>query len=126
METESESLESASHSDCYKTTQKHLFAVAVTADDGHDYFFSTAQFLDAQIECNPGIQGDQKRPPERLLVRYATGEIVILGRGLHRLAHPLQRGELESLKPLAARYTGMRPQGGTIISSINVTRKSDL
>jgi len=126
METKSESLESLSGAACFESTQRHVFALAVTADDGQDYFLSTAQFLDAQLERNPTTQDNQKQASERLLLRYAAAEIVILGRGLRRLTRHLQRGELESLKPLAARYTGMRPQDGTIISSVTVTRKSEL
>jgi len=125
METKSESPESLSRLACVETSHKHLFAVAITADDGHDYFFSTAQFLDAQLERSSGIHEDEKQAPERLLLRYATAEILILGRSLSRLAYPLQRGEVESLKPLGRRYAEVR-QSGPVISSITVTRKTDL
>ena len=125
-EFESPSAESsAQRNPCFETTHKHSFALGVTADDGHDYFFGTSQFLDAELTANTGVEQNECAPPERLQVRYATGEIVILGRGLGRVAQWLQRGELESLKPVGRRYTGLR-QSMPIISSIAVTRKADV
>jgi len=107
---------------CYETTHKHSFALAVTADDGREHFFGTAQFLEAELAANPSIEKSAQASRERLLVRYATGEVIVLGRGLRRLAQILQRGELESLKPLGERYTWLRPDG-PMITSITVTRK---
>jgi hypothetical protein len=107
---------------CYGTTDKHSFALAVTADDSHEYFFGTAQFLDAELMANASVEQNESASPERLLIRYATGEIVLLGRSLRRVVQLLQRGELESLKPLGQRYVELR-QGSPMISSISVTRK---
>lgn len=61
-------------------------------------------------------------PPERLLLRYATAEVVTIGRGLHRVIQSLQRGDLENIRPLDRRYAGLS-HTGPIISSIVVTRK---
>jgi len=110
---------------CYATTEKHSFALAVTADDSHEYFFGTAQFLDAELTANASVEQNESAPPERLLIRYATGEIVVLGRSLRRVVQLLQRGELEGLKPIGERYGGLR-QGSPMISSISVTRKEGL
>jgi len=85
---------SAQRNPCCETTHKHSFALGVTADDGRDYFFGTTRFLDAELTANTGVEQNEGAPPERLHVRYATGEIVILGRGLARVAQWLQRGEI--------------------------------
>jgi hypothetical protein len=107
---------------CHDTMNKHSFALGVTADDGHDYFFGAPQFIEAELAANAGVENCESAPPERLYLRYATGEAVILGRGLRRLAQLLQRGELENIRPLDRRYAGLR-HTGPIISSIVVTRK---
>ena len=48
----------------------------------------------------PAIEQTENAPLDRLQLRYATGEVVILGRFLHRLAQMIQRGELENIRPL--------------------------
>jgi hypothetical protein len=122
-ERESPSTEaSAQRNPCHDTTNKHSFALGVTADDGHDYFFGTTQFIEAELAANDAVEKSESAPPERLHLRYATGEAVILGQGLRRLAQLIQRGELENMRPLDRRYGGLRSTG-PIISSIIVTRK---
>jgi len=114
--------ESEEENDYFETTHKHCFALGIPADDGHEYFFGTAQFLDAELAANPAIQQNADAPPERVHVRYATGEVVILGCRLRKLADLIQRGELKNLKPAMKRYASLR-QSGPMISSIVVTRK---
>lgn len=63
--------------------------------------------------------------PKRLQIRYATGEVIVLGRGLRRLARKLQDGDLISIKPLGSRYSGLA-EGRVMISSIVVSRKEVL
>ena len=107
---------------CHDTTQRHSFALGVTADDEHDYFFGTTQFIEAELSANATVEKNENAPPERLLLRYATAEVVMIGRGLRRVIQALQRGELENVRPLDRRYAGL-PHTGPIISSIVVTRK---
>ncbi len=113
---------SAQRNPCHDTTNRHSFALGVTADDGHDYFFGMTQFIEAELAANADVEKSDNAPPERMHLRYVTGEVIILGRGLRRLAQLLQRGELENIRPLDRRYAGLR-QSGPIISSIIVTRK---
>src|SRR6266516_505829 len=98
---------SAERNPCHDTTNKHSFALGVTADDGHDYFFGTTQFIEAELAANAAVEKSERAPPERLHLRYATGEAVILGRGLGRLAQLLQRDELENIQPLDQQYVGL-------------------
>jgi hypothetical protein len=117
--------QSPPENECYETTNKHSFALGVTADDGHEYFLGTAQFLDAELAANPAIENKDYAPPERLRLRYATGEVVILGRGLRLVARKIQSGELANLRPATNRYAGLQPRG-PMISSIVVTRKESV
>src|SRR5579864_3893179 len=79
-ERESPSTEaSAQRNPCHDTTNKHSFALGVTADDGHDYFFGTTQFIEAEIAANAAVEKSESAPTERLDLRYATAEAVILG-----------------------------------------------
>src|SRR5207249_4361519 len=99
---------------------RHILAIGVTTDDGREYFFAASQFLDAELAAH-SHNGEKGDAPERLRVRYVSGEILILGRGLRRLAEMLQRGELENMRPIDQRYTGLRH--GLLITSITITRK---
>ncbi|HKS36079.1 MAG TPA: hypothetical protein VJW76_02745, partial [Verrucomicrobiae bacterium] len=90
-----------------------------------EYFFGTAQFLDAELAANPAIEQKADAPPERLHIRYATGEAVILGCRLRKLAELIQRGELKILRPAMKRYASLG-QSGPRISSIAVTRKANV
>jgi hypothetical protein len=123
--TDTESLStdsSAQRNPCHDTTGKHPFALGVSADDGHEYFFNATQFIEAELEANADVEKSKDAPPERLQLRYVTAEVAILGRGLRRLAQLLQRGELENIRPLDRRYVGLS-RSAPIISSIVVTRK---
>src|SRR6266536_1440450 len=77
---------SAQRNPSHDTTNKHSFALGVTADDTHDYFFGTTQFIEAELAANAGVEKSERAPPERLHLRYLTGEAVIHSRGLRRLA----------------------------------------
>ena len=123
-ELESPSAESSNQCNpCCDTTQRFSYALGLTADDGHDYYFGAAQFLEAELEVNLAVEKSEKEAPERLSLRFATGEAVILGRGLRRVAQWLQRGELENIRPLDRRYISLR-QSGPMVLSVVVTRKS--
>jgi hypothetical protein len=65
---ESQSTEpSAQRNPCHDTTNRHSFALGVTADDGHDYFFSATQFIEAELAANAAVEKDEngRLAPER-------------------------------------------------------------
>src|ERR1022692_223578 len=66
--------------------------------------FGTTQFSEAELIANSVVEKIESAPPERLHLRYATGEAIILGRGLRQLTQLLQRGELENIRLLDRRY----------------------
>jgi hypothetical protein len=124
MQTPSASPETPKRNPCYERTERYCYALGVTADDGQTFWFAAAQWLQAEQQWSPLPEEGAGGPAERLQIRYATGEITILGTGLNRLARMLQRGELESIRPVGNRYAGLQTSG-SIISSITVTRKEE-
>ena len=56
------------------------------------------------LDSNQGVEPGAG--PERLHIRFATADVVVLGKRLRRLAE-LLRGELEYVYPLAERYAGL-------------------
>ena len=56
---------------------------------------------------------------------YATGEVVVLGRGLHKIAEWIGSGTLKFIKPLGSRHAALQ-ETWVSISSITVTRKEDV
>jgi hypothetical protein len=109
---------------CCETTDSHSFALYVTADDGVSYLFGVGQFLDAKLDNNFQIENDPQAPPERLHIRYATGEVVVLGWGLHKVADWIGSGRLKSIKPLGSRHAALQ-ETWVSVSSITVTTKEN-
>lgn len=104
------------------TSGKHIVALRVTADDHHDYLFGLVHFIDGEHTANSGIESDKHASPEKLVLRFTTGEVVVLGRSLARIAKALQEGDLAYIQPADTRYAALQ-QGRVLISSITVTRK---
>ena len=82
----------------YETDHINLIALGATGDDDCHYLFHYADFRYARRSANPALEGDAKAPPEKLLLCFTTGEIVILGSGLHYIEDEVQIGSLKSLK----------------------------
>jgi hypothetical protein len=81
----------------YETDKMNLIALGATGDDDCHYLFHYADFRYARRSANPALEGDAKTPPERLLLCFTTGEILILGSGLHYIEGEVQTGSLKSL-----------------------------
>ena len=107
---------------CLGTAGKHIVALRVSADDQHDYLFGLVHFIDGEHFANPEIESDKQAPPERLTLRFTTGEVIVLGRSLGRIVKSLQEGELFFIQPAERRYAELQPTG-VFISSITVARK---
>jgi hypothetical protein len=107
---------------CLGTAGKHIIALRVTADDLRDYFFGYVHFLDGEHSTNPDIESNKHAPPERLTLRFTTGEVVVLGRSLGRIAKSFQEGDLVFIQAADRRYAELQPTGALILS-ITVSRK---
>jgi hypothetical protein len=62
------------------------------------YLLPYAQFLYAEKISNPALEKEPDAPPEKMLIRFATAEVVVLGSGLKRLEQGIQKYELKFVK----------------------------
>jgi len=75
-----------------------IAALDVFADNGISYLLPYAQFLYAEKMSNPALEKEPDAPPEKMLIRFATAEVVVLGIGLKRLEQGIQKSELKFVK----------------------------
>jgi hypothetical protein len=85
--------------------------------------FASAHYLDGVHEANPASEANA--PPERLVLRFTTGEVVVLGSRLERIEDALAEGQLRGLKRVNPRYAAVL-KNGPVILSITVNRKADV
>lgn len=109
---------------CVRSSQRHSFTVLVHADDGRNYLFAAAQFLDAIHEADEAAETPDA-PPERMRLRFGTGEITLHGWALEALARHIGNNDLESLHPVPLRYARL-VQRKPVIVSIRVRQKEEL
>ena len=75
-----------------------ITALDVFADNGISYLLPYAQFLYAERISNPALEKEPDAPPEKMRICFATAEVVVLGSGLKRLEHGIQKYELKFVK----------------------------
>ena len=75
-----------------------ITALDVFADNGISYLLPYAQFLYAERISNPALEKEPDAPPEKMRIFFATAEVVVLGSGLKRLEHGIQKSELKFVK----------------------------
>jgi len=90
----------------------------VFADDGISYLLPYAQFLYAERFPNPKLETEPDAPPEKLLIRFAQAEVVVLGSGLKLLEQWIQKYELKFVKSADRRLTATLK---THIAAVTVT-----
>ena len=108
---------------CLRSSPLSAASIAIKADDGRTYLFATYHYLDGVREANSSKEASGSR--ERLILRFTTGEVVILGSRLVRIEERLAEGHLWGLKTIDSRYATAL-ETGPIILSITVTRKADV
>lgn len=95
-------------------------SVCITADDGRAYSFAAAHYLDAVHE--PNATSEAHAASERVVLRFTTGEVTLLGSRLERVEDALAEGHLRALRAVNPRYGGLL-KTGPLILSITVIRK---
>ncbi len=80
-----------------------IAALNVFADDGNSYLLPYAQFLSAERFSNPALEQEPDAPPEKLLISFASANVVLLGSGLKRLEGEIQKYELKFVKSAGRR-----------------------
>jgi len=95
-----------------------IAALDVFADDGISYLLPYAQFLYAEKISNPALEKEPDAPPEKMLIRFASANVVVLGSGLKRLEAEIQKYELKFVKSADRRLAATLK---THIAAVTVT-----
>ena len=95
-----------------------IAALDVFADNGISYLLPYAQFLYAERISNPALEKEPDAPPEKMRICFATAEVVVLGSGLKRLEHGIQKSELKFVKSADRRLAATL---STHIAAVTVT-----
>jgi hypothetical protein len=90
------------------------------ADDGVSYLLPYAQFLYAERTPNPALEKEPDAPPQRLVIRFAKAEVVVLGSGFKPLERAIQKYELKFVKAADRRLAVTL---NTHIAAVTVTIK---
>jgi hypothetical protein len=93
-------------------------ALNVFTDDEHNYLLPYAQFLFAEWISNPALEQEPDAPPEKLLIRFALAEVVVLGSGLNSIERDLQKYELSFVKSADRRLAATL---NTYVASVSIT-----
>jgi hypothetical protein len=90
----------------------------VFADDGISYLLPYAQFLFAERIPNPALEKEPEAPPEKMLIRFALADVVVLGSGLKAIERGLQKCELKFVKAADRRRAATL---NTFVASVAIT-----
>ena len=95
-----------------------IAALEAIADDGISYLLPYAHFMYAEKIPNPALEKEPDAPPEKMLIRFACADVVVLGSGLKRLAAEIQKYELKFVKSADRRFAATLK---THIAAVTVT-----
>ncbi|HEV2327893.1 MAG TPA: hypothetical protein VGY56_03785 [Verrucomicrobiae bacterium] len=104
-------------------TDSTVAALKVIADDGHSYLLPYAQFLYAERDSNSALEKEPDAPPEKMLIRFACADVVVLGSGLKTLERAIQKFELKFVKSADRRLAATL---NTHIATLTVTLTKEI
>jgi hypothetical protein len=102
---------------CFSSSPK-IAALNVQADDEHSHLLPYAQFLSTERFPNPALAQKADAPPEKMLIRFAQAEVVVLGSGLYAVERDLQEYELKFVKSADRRFAATLK---THIAAVTIT-----
>ncbi len=108
---------------CLETSHAYTASVRIRADDHRTYSFAVSHYIDAVVEANASPEANA--PRERLVLRFSSGEVTVLGAGLERIEDKLAEGHLRGLKTVEQRHASLF-KSSPIISSLTVNRKEEV
>ncbi len=111
------SASSARDNPCFRSDAQTA-ALAVFADEGISYLLPYAQFLYAERVPNPRLEKEPDAPPEKMLIRFALADVVVLGTGLIAVERALQKYELKFVKAADRRHAATL---NTFVASVAIT-----
>ena len=68
---------------CLESSHIYTASIRIKADDRRTYSFAMSHYIDGVVEANSNREANA--PPERLVLRFTTGEVTVLGSGLERI-----------------------------------------
>jgi hypothetical protein len=95
-----------------------IAALDAIADDGISYLLPYAQFMYAEKTSNPALEKEPDAPPEKMLIHFASADVIVLGSGLKRLEQDIQKYELKFVKSADRRFAATLK---THIAAVTVT-----
>lgn len=95
-----------------------MAALHVAADDGRSYLLPYAQFLLAERVANPALEKEPDAPPEKMLLRFASADVTLLGGGLKAVERAIQQYELKFVKSADGRFAHALK---TYIAAVSIT-----
>ncbi|MGH7990763.1 MAG: hypothetical protein ACREDS_11320 [Limisphaerales bacterium] len=111
------SISSSRDNPCFGTDST-IAALNVIADGQHSYVLPYAQFLSAERISNPALEKEPDAPPEKMLIRFASGDVIVQGSGLKTLEWAIQKYELKFVKAADCRLAATL---NTHIATLTVT-----
>ena len=97
------SVSSTRDNPCYGS-DPNVASLNVYADDEHSYLLPYAQLLYAETIPNPALEKNADAPPEKLVIRFAVAEVILLGSGLQTVARRIQKYDLNFVKAIDRRF----------------------
>ena len=94
---ESPSVTTSNRDQCWETDST-VIAFGAIADDGREYQFSYAHYLNLIRSANPELENNPKAPRERMEIYFSTGEVVVLGSYMSRVSGYVQKGHLKCIR----------------------------
>ena len=103
--------------ECYELASKHCLCIEFVPAEDQRHGFNNSQLLDYRLE--PNSSNEKDAPPDKLLVAFATADVVIVGWRLSTLSDHLRDGDLRVVRSCPSRYVHLEPKR-TLVSSISI------
>ena len=103
--------------DCYELATKHCLCIEFVLAEDQRRGFHTGQLIDYLLEPNSSDEKDA--PPDKLMVAFATADVVIVGWQLSTLSDHLRDGDLLVVRSRPARYVHLEPKR-TFVAEIKI------
>ena len=103
--------------DCYELAHKHCLCIEFAFSESERHGFHNSQLIEYRLELNSSDEKDA--PPDKLMVAFATADVVIVGWQLSTLSDHLRDGDLLVVRSRPARYVHLEPKR-TFVAEIKI------
>ena len=103
--------------ECYQLAHKHCLCIEFVPAEDQRHGFHNSQLIEYRLELNSIDEKDA--PPDKLMVAFATADVVIVGWQLSTLSDHLRDGDLLVVRSRPARYVHLEPKR-TFVAEIKI------